>query len=65
MPCITLRDETEWLETVEAGWNQLVGADRDLILNAWRKDISPSDQQKDIFGVGDASKNIIQMIMEF
>lgn len=34
VPCITLRDETEWVETVDLGWNTLVGADRDKIFNA-------------------------------
>ena len=33
-PCVTLRDETEWTETVEAGWNRLAGADREAILAA-------------------------------
>ncbi|MBL69314.1 MAG: UDP-N-acetylglucosamine 2-epimerase (non-hydrolyzing) [Verrucomicrobiales bacterium] len=33
-PCITLREETEWGETVDAGWNELVGASRDKILMA-------------------------------
>jgi len=33
VPCITLRDETEWIETVRSGWNRLVGADCDKILS--------------------------------
>jgi len=34
VPCITLRDETEWVETIEDGWNILVGADKGKILKA-------------------------------
>jgi UDP-GlcNAc3NAcA epimerase len=34
VPCITLRDETEWIETVNAGWNQVVGASFDRIMAA-------------------------------
>jgi UDP-GlcNAc3NAcA epimerase len=34
VPCVTLRDETEWTETVESGWNVLVGADTDKVVEA-------------------------------
>ncbi|MFN3412345.1 MAG: non-hydrolyzing UDP-N-acetylglucosamine 2-epimerase, partial [Exilispira sp.] len=36
-PCITLRDSTEWTELVDAGWNTLVGADKEKIINALNK----------------------------
>ena len=38
VPCITLRDETEWVETTQGGWNRIVGADRDRILEASSRD---------------------------
>jgi len=34
VPCITLRPETEWVETVETGWNVVVGAKREKIVEA-------------------------------
>jgi UDP-N-acetylglucosamine 2-epimerase len=34
VPCVTLREETEWVETVELGWNVLTGADADRIVAA-------------------------------
>ena len=36
VPCVTMRDNTEWVETVEDGWNVLVGADYGEILDAIR-----------------------------
>lgn len=35
VPCITMRDETEWVETVELGCNRIVGADEEAILTAY------------------------------
>jgi UDP-N-acetylglucosamine 2-epimerase len=40
VPCVTLREETEWVETVESGWNVLVGADSEKIGHELRRDRS-------------------------
>ncbi|MBL4938124.1 UDP-N-acetylglucosamine 2-epimerase (non-hydrolyzing) [Clostridium sp. YIM B02515] len=62
-PCITLRNETEWVETVEAGWNIIVGTNKDKISKAIAE-FSPSGIQKNIFGDGNASTEILNKISE-
>ena len=59
VPCITLRDETEWVETVEAGWNQLVGANEDRILKAWRTAAVPGKIASNLFGDGRAAEKAL------
>lgn len=61
-PCITLRDETEWVELVENGFNVLVGADKDLINNAFKNQIFNDDFDVDLYGLGEASKKIIKEV---
>jgi UDP-N-acetylglucosamine 2-epimerase len=55
VPCLTLRDETEWRETLDTGWNRLVGADEALILEGLRTLIPPPDRPP-IFGDGHAGE---------
>ncbi len=45
VPCVTMRDETEWVETVEAGMNVIVGADKQKILLATGKSLKMASQQ--------------------
>ncbi|MCK4443129.1 MAG: UDP-N-acetylglucosamine 2-epimerase (non-hydrolyzing) [Thermoplasmata archaeon] len=61
VPCITLREETEWVETVDNGWNILVGADREKILNAIRT-FEPKGERSESYGDGKASEKIAKII---
>ncbi len=49
VPCITLREETEWVETVAAGWNALAGSETDRILSTVR-DMAPPAARPDLYG---------------
>ncbi|WP_461206453.1 non-hydrolyzing UDP-N-acetylglucosamine 2-epimerase [Clostridium sp. DL1XJH146] len=60
-PCITMRDETEWIETVENGWNIIVGTNKERILESIRK-FKPTKKRKDIFGDGKAAEKILKII---
>ncbi len=60
VPCITLRERTEWVETVKAGWNILVGADKSLILDGV-KNFQPPSKRINIFQ-GGASKKILRIL---
>jgi UDP-N-acetylglucosamine 2-epimerase (non-hydrolysing) len=61
VPCITLRENTEWVETVEDGWNVLVGADKERILHEILS-FSPRSQRRDVFGLPGASRRIAEII---
>jgi len=61
VPCITLRDSTEWVETVEDGWNVLVGANNEKIIKA-SSDFEPKGDQRDVFGDGKSSEKIGEII---
>ncbi len=58
VPCVTLRDETEWVETVQAGWNVLVGANADAIVRAVRS-FAPPMAHDALYGDGKASERIL------
>jgi len=64
VPCVTLRPETEWVETVEAGWNVLVGSIKEQILEAITSFGQPDLEPEPVFGSGKASQNIIKRIGE-
>lgn len=65
VPCITLRDETEWVETVQAGWNTIVGADKEKILAAVAAlDDRPVEPESQPFGDGRASEKIVQVLLD-
>ncbi|MFC1922167.1 non-hydrolyzing UDP-N-acetylglucosamine 2-epimerase [Chloroflexota bacterium] len=63
IPCLTLRNETEWVGTVDVGWNELVGADKDIMLDRWYK-FDPPAEKPPIYGDGKAAQRIADVLGE-
>lgn len=61
VPCVTMRDETEWVETVDAGWNRIVGASREAIVNAART-FTPPATRPPLYGNGNVADLIVATI---
>ena len=68
VPCVTMRDETEWVETVESGANRLTGADADRIVEAVEAQLARPDPVPDhaqYYGSGKASQRSAKLIAEY
>lgn len=64
VPCVTLRPETEWVETVQTGWNMTVGADQSSIVGAAQKRDWPAGPPPALFGDGLAARRIAARLAE-
>jgi UDP-N-acetylglucosamine 2-epimerase len=63
VPCVTLRDTTEWVETVEAGWNVLVDLDRDAALAAVQR--TPPAERPELYGGGLAAERVRDVVSAY
>jgi UDP-GlcNAc3NAcA epimerase len=62
VPCVTLRDETEWVETVQAGWNMVAGTNIDRILQAVKTMMAPRPIRGSLYGDGCAADRCIALL---
>jgi UDP-GlcNAc3NAcA epimerase len=58
VPCLTLRDETEWIETVESGWNKLVGTEVEMIVQAVGS-FAPPSSHPPLYGNGRMAEKFV------
>jgi UDP-N-acetylglucosamine 2-epimerase len=63
VPCVTLREETEWVDTVETGWNTIVGVDADAFEAALARPLPA--QRPPIFGDGQAAHRIAEVTVQW
>ena len=62
VPCITLRDETEWVETVQEGWNRVTGASETCILDSF-ENYSIPEKHLNFYGDGQSASKILQTLL--
>jgi len=61
VPCLTLRDETEWVATVKSGWNRLVGVTPEKIFDSWFN-FNPPSIHPPIYGDGNSGQRIVDIL---
>ncbi len=61
VPCLTLRTTSEWVETIELGWNRLVGLDRGAVAGALAE-LEPPADHPELYGDGHAAQRIADVI---
>jgi UDP-N-acetylglucosamine 2-epimerase len=64
VPCVTLRDETEWVETVQSGWNVLAGGDKEKILEKVLHFKVP-ENHPELYGDGEAAQKIVDCLIQY
>jgi UDP-N-acetylglucosamine 2-epimerase (non-hydrolysing)/UDP-GlcNAc3NAcA epimerase len=61
VPCLTMRSTTEWTETLDAGWNTLVGLDADAALAALEREPPPA--RPPLYGDGHAGGRVVEALL--